>query len=408
MPETHQLSVKDLPFYPELEQERIEQVCISDFQDSRDFKRFLNGRITENGVTGFIFDTISPDNRAGVSAYLPQLTPWLDENHGQIKFGIVLELGAPLPDTDLETITHLSSLGLRLMVWICPENLKTFDTQGLWKVSKLEIWNHVAGKNLITGNLSTDMKKFMFDNANIVHSYDSDDAVNTSSQDVLKYQAYSKTAPIPGEPVWKILGKAQGILAGLNLYSVKELSGLRLAPDTSRLIRLGSAITYTFEPPKDLPPGFLDEICRMVDAGGSVDITHVRANLEKAHLIGYAMENGVIVGNSSLKHPRIEFIARLKKMTGVDFTGFVERGYTSVRPEYRAHGVGKELLAGLTANAAPYKVFSIIDEKNLAVQKIAIRNNTRKVLTYFSTKLNKPMGVWVPEHMISQIPELNQ
>ncbi len=401
-----QLSVTDLPFYPELEKERIAPVCISDFHTSHDLKRFLTDRMAEDSVTGFVFDTHPPDNRSGASAYLARLRPWLDETHGRINFAIVLELGAPLTDKDFKAINGLFSSGLRLMIWTCPEYLKTFDTQGLWKISKQGIWNHVAGKNLITGNLSPDMKKFMFDNANIVHSYDLDDGENTSSRDILKFQAYSKTAPIPGKPVWKILGQPRRILTVLNLYSARELSGFRLDLDTSRLIQLGSTVTYTFEPPKNLPPGFLDEICNMVDAGGSVDITHVRANLEQAHLIGYAMENGVIVGNSSLKHPRKEFIARLKDMTGVDFTGFVERGYTSVRPEYRAHGVGKELLAGLTANAAPYKVFSIIDEKNLAVQKIAVRNNTRKVLTYHSTKLNKPMGVWVPEHMISQIPEL--
>ena len=87
-------------------------------------------------------------------------------------------------------------------------------------------------------------------------------------------------------------------------------------------------------------------------------------------------------------------------MTGVDFTNFVERGYTSVRPEYRAMGVGAKLLEGLTKRAEDRKVFSIISEENLATQKIAIRNNTKKILTYFSEKLNKKMGVWMPRSMI--------
>ena len=100
----------------------------------------------------------------------------------------------------------------------------------------------------------------------------------------------------------------------------------------------------------------------MVDAGGSVDITHVRANLEKAYLIAYATENGVIAGNSSLKHPRQVFIERLYRSTGLDFTNFVERGYTSVRPEYRAMGIGARLLEGLTCRATGVKVFSLISE----------------------------------------------
>ena len=155
-----------------------------------------------------------------------------------------------------------------------------------------------------------------------------------------------------------------------------------------------------FRSPRELSRETMDEIVAMVDAGGSVDITHVRANLEHAYLIGYAVENGVIVGNSSLKHPRPVFIERLRGITGLDFTDFVERGYTSVRPEYRALGIGTRLLEGLTARAGDKKVFSIIGEDNLATQKIAIRNKTRKIAVYFSDKTGKDMGVWMPAHMI--------
>jgi hypothetical protein len=65
-------------------------------------------------------------------------------------------------------------------------------------------------------------------------------------------------------------------------------------------------------------------------------------------------------------------------------------------------GVGAKLLEGLTKRAKGYKVFSIISEDNLATQKIAMRNNTKKILTYFSEKMNKEMGVWMPESMIDQ------
>ena len=146
----------------------------------------------------------------------------------------------------------------------------------------------------------------------------------------------------------------------------------------------------------------INEICKMVEAGGSVDTKFVRSNLEKAYLIAYAMENGVIVGNSSLKHPRDEFIKRINSITGLDFNNFVERGYTSVRPEYRALGVGARLLEGLTQRVENYKIFSIIGEDNKATQKIALRNKTRKIVTYFSEKVGKEMGLWMPEHMIDK------
>ncbi len=138
----------------------------------------------------------------------------------------------------------------------------------------------------------------------------------------------------------------------------------------------------------------------MIEAGGSVNSQFVRFNLERAYLIGYAMENGLLVGNSCLKHPRDEFIQRLKKKTGIDFTHCVERGYTSVRPENKSMGIGTKLLEGLTQRAGNCKIFSIIGEDNLATKKIALRNKTKKIAAYYSEKQGKNLEVWMPEHMI--------
>jgi GNAT superfamily N-acetyltransferase len=138
----------------------------------------------------------------------------------------------------------------------------------------------------------------------------------------------------------------------------------------------------------------------MVAAGGTVSTTHVRFNLERAHLIGYVQEKGVIVANSSLKNPRPEYIDTVRRQSGLDLTGYVERGYTSVRPEYRGMGIGTKLLEGLTQRAGDRKIFSVIAEDNAATKVIAMRNRTRKVATYFSEKAGKPVGIWMPEWMI--------
>lgn len=161
-------------------------------------------------------------------------------------------------------------------------------------------------------------------------------------------------------------------------------------------------ILFYYTKPWLLPAGYMDEICRLVQAGGSVNTQFVRYNLEKAFLIAYAVENNIIAGISSLKHPRKEFIDRIYSITGLDFTNFLERGYTSVRPEYRSKGVGTKLLHGLTARAENYKIFSIISEDNKATQKIAIKNRTRKISTYYSENKKKNMGIWMPEHMIEE------
>ena len=161
-------------------------------------------------------------------------------------------------------------------------------------------------------------------------------------------------------------------------------------------------LTFHYEKPNDLPEGYLDKMCKLVKKGGSVDTKFVRYNLERAYLIAYAMGKDVIIGTSSHKHPRKEFIKRINKIINFDFSNFLERGYTSVRPEYRSLGVGTRLLGGLTARAGNYKIFSIISENNMATQKIALRNNTKKIATYYSEKVGKKMGVWMPEHMIEK------
>jgi len=175
----------------------------------------------------------------------------------------------------------------------------------------------------------------------------------------------------------------------------------------SNNIKKRADITFYYKKPQYLPKGYLDKICRLVESGGSVDTQFVRYNLERAYLIAYAMENEVIIGNSSLKHPRKEFIERIQNITGFDFTNFVERGYTSVKPEYSGMGVGTRLLGGLTKRAGENKIFSIISENNKATQKIALRNNTKKIAVYFSEKTGKKMGLWMPEHMIEQGWNLN-
>ena len=175
----------------------------------------------------------------------------------------------------------------------------------------------------------------------------------------------------------------------------------RIESDNGQIITLGEHMTDHFYcRPDQLPDGYLDEICAMVAAGGTVAATHVRSNLEKAYLIGYVLENGMIVANSSLKHPRPQYIESVRCQSGLDLSGFVERGYTSVRPEYRGLGIGTRLLEGLTARAGKRKIFSVIAEDNEATKIIARRNRTRQVASYYSEKAGKPVGIWMPEWMI--------
>jgi GNAT superfamily N-acetyltransferase len=334
---------------------------------------------------------------------------------------LVPELVLSIPSLFLYRQASLPDLGTkgfmfddgRLMVqWDSSLKESKLFTRQLWDVSKQGIWNHIniaydTDLDDTDKALINDLLVFIVSNPNIAHSYSLSDHRDSYNKPGIKkidqsLQSYSITAPIPGKPLWQILVDPAYILLYLKKFGKKKMFCMRYDSDKNSVFSLGENITFHFKKPDDLPEGFLDEICKMVEAGGSVDIKFVRSNLEKAYLIAYAMENGVIVGNSSLKHPRDEFIKRINKITGLDFNNFVERGYTSVRPEYRALGVGAKLLEGLTARVENYKIFSIISEDNKATQKIALRNKTRKIVTYFSEKVGKQMGLWMPEHMIDK------
>ncbi|MFO7911356.1 MAG: hypothetical protein R6V15_04265, partial [Desulfotignum sp.] len=310
-------------------------------------------------------------------------------------FGITAGLGLSQKPVGKNRLARWQEKGVKLIHWQCAPDLAKIPDHLLWPISRQGIWNHVTVPASLADSPAGPVVKFIMDNPHIVHSYDLPENVGPVAS------TYDMAGPLPGRPAWKLLRTPARLLACLAKFPVDQL--IRLRYHGTDLFVLGRNIAYHFTPPADLPKGYLDRVCAMVGAGGSVDLAHVRPNLEKAYLIGYAVENGVLVGNSCLKHPREALTARLKTATGMDFSGFVERGYTSVRPEYRALGVGRKLLEGLTGRAGKYRVFSIIDEDNLATQKIALQNNTRKITTYFSEKAGKHMGIWMPAHMISPL-----
>lgn len=157
-----------------------------------------------------------------------------------------------------------------------------------------------------------------------------------------------------------------------------------------------AAISYYYSSPDQLSEEQLTTICQLVEAGGGVNPRWIRHNLERAYLIGRAEIAGGIVGVSSLKHPRQEYVERIRDKLGFDIQGFLERGYTSIRPEYRGLGIGTALLGGLTSRAKGYRLYSLIREDDPATQTIAMRNQTLKIVTFFSELTGKELGLWMP------------
>lgn len=172
--------------------------------------------------------------------------------------------------------------------------------------------------------------------------------------------------------------------------------------------QVGRELSYRYVQPAELPLAHLDAICTIVEMGGAVDTGWVRHNLERAYLIGYATNRGTVVGCSSLKHPRPEYVARLREKCGLEVQGFLERGYMAVRPEWRGRGIGTRLLQGLTARAQGRPIYSIIREDDLATQRIALRSGTEKVASFYSEKAGKAVGLWMPVGTRERTPRIRE
>jgi len=304
-------------------------------------------------------------------------------------------------DVDVDRLALAKTAGLRHIRWQVAGRLERDTVDLLHGAARHGIWNHVTLKD------GADEDVLLAAEPTTIHSWDHEASsvvamAGNHRKPPKPIQGYRTVQSLPGNPFWQEISEPMTLFTILYRHPIQTVIRCRISDDPPRKIDLGSDLQYHFRAPAELPPGYLDEICRMVEAGGSVGNRWVRYNLERAFLIAYATEQGVIVANSSLKHPRQEYVEKLKIKSGIDVGNYLERGYTSVRPEYRGLGIGTRLLDGLTRRAGDRKIFSIIDEDNRATQKIAIRNRTRRVATFYSEQLKKTVGIWMPEWMIDE------
>jgi len=361
------------------------------------FLTILKEQVQNTGADGFLIqnDRLTPAYMAEMAARMAGEQP-----------SFCLSLTCPLDDTaGSENMAAARQAGLRLIQWHDPAGLLERLTKSLWDVSRAEVWNHVAIPAGPESTLVRGLIRFVGSNPNIAHSWVRRtppglpfESLVDQSQDTPI--AYTQVARLPGRPLCNGLDDLVYLLLYVNRHGVKKVIHWRVQDDGVSVHGLGENMVYHFVKPRDLPPGYLDEICRMIEAGGSVGTKWVRYNLERAFLIGYVLEHDVIVGNSSLKHPRPEYVEAVNRQSGLDLSQYLERGYTSVRPEYRGMGIGTKLLEGLTERIGNKKLFSIIGADNVATQKIALRNKTRRVATFYSESVNKEVGVWIPERML--------
>jgi GNAT superfamily N-acetyltransferase len=173
-------------------------------------------------------------------------------------------------------------------------------------------------------------------------------------------------------------------------------------PSRAEQARPRAGLEFRCLPPRDLEPGLLDQIERLVLGGRAVGPGYVRHNLERAFLVAYALQGRRVVATVSLKHPRPEYIDRLKQRTGLDLAGYLERGYTSVHPDFRGQGLGTRLVDFLTRQAAVRQIYVVIAMDNLGAQAITRRAGTRLAAQFHSRATGQDYGVWIQQPLPDQ------
>jgi len=98
-------------------------------------------------------------------------------------------------------------------------------------------------------------------------------------------------------------------------------------------------VRYCFAPPDKTPEAVLDQISDLVASGGGV-------------------------GTSTHKYPKERYLKKIEVETGLDLSGYLERGYTAVDPEFRNQGIGLKVIQGLIEKSGAQKIYVTIDMNN--------------------------------------------
>jgi len=156
-------------------------------------------------------------------------------------------------------------------------------------------------------------------------------------------------------------------------------------------------IRYCFTPPDETPEAVLDQICDLVAQSGGVGTSWINENLQKAFLIGYAIHEDRVVGTSTHKYPKEKYRKMIEAETGIDLSGYLERGYTAVDPEFRDLGIGGRVIQGLIERSVGRKIYVTIDMDNPWPLQMTHRVGMVLAARFINERTGHELGVFTNE-----------
>jgi hypothetical protein len=155
-------------------------------------------------------------------------------------------------------------------------------------------------------------------------------------------------------------------------------------------------VYYHFDPPDKISAAELEAILKLISAGAAVGMSWAHDNLKDAYLIGYATTSkNRIVGCMVLKHPKKIYLEKIKDHTGLDLSGFLERGYTSVVDSFRGCGIAGKLIKGLNERAKGKKIYVTIRMDNEPAVHLTKKYGMRLAGRFMNTRTGHEIGVFI-------------
>lgn len=155
------------------------------------------------------------------------------------------------------------------------------------------------------------------------------------------------------------------------------------------------AIQYIYQSPREVPAEMMEAIGALVRECQAVGTSFLKDNLQNAFLIGYALAQGQLVGTSTHKVPKAFYRKRIEEKTGLDLEGFLERGYTAVREEYRGQGIGGNLIRGLIEHSEGKRVYVTIRMNNVPALRMTHKEGMVLAARFLNEGTGHTIGVFV-------------
>ena len=154
-------------------------------------------------------------------------------------------------------------------------------------------------------------------------------------------------------------------------------------------------VQYYFKKPDEISTQILDQIYLLIKEGGGVGSAHIKENLKNAFLIGYALDQeGLVIGTVTLKHPKEEYRKKIETVTELDLSGYLERGYTSLEPEFRNSHLADRVIKGLIERSKGQKIYVTIRMDNTFALELTYKNNMVFAAQFINERTGNKIGVF--------------